>query len=100
MNKAAHCFLATIGGNTVPSLYTLPDGSRDRTIESLKPVLNVVCTITAKFKRDLEGSDFLHWGEGEVYIHEDRIAHKGALSRGPITASISRPNGSRTRKIF
>jgi len=38
---------------------------------------------TAEFKRDLEGSDFLHWGEGEVYIHEDRIAHKGVLSPGP-----------------
>ncbi len=35
------------------------------------------------FKRDLKGSDFLHWGEGEVRVMRDKIAHAGRLSPGP-----------------
>ncbi len=38
---------------------------------------------TGEFRRDLEDSDFLHWGEGTVYIHEDRVALRGALAPGP-----------------
>ncbi|MEL6979271.1 MAG: DM13 domain-containing protein [Pseudomonadota bacterium] len=37
----------------------------------------------AEFTRDLEGSDFLHWGEGEILISREMIAHRGALSPGP-----------------
>ena len=36
-----------------------------------------------RFARDLEGSDLLHWGTGEVRIAPDRIAHLGRLSPGP-----------------
>lgn len=35
------------------------------------------------FRRDLKGSDFLHWGEGEVSVARDRIAHVGRLAPGP-----------------
>jgi hypothetical protein len=37
----------------------------------------------ATFRRDLKGSDFLHWGEGEVAVGARRIAHSGRLSPGP-----------------
>ena len=36
-----------------------------------------------RFERDLKGSDFLHWGEGEVRVMQDRIAHLGSLAPGP-----------------
>jgi hypothetical protein len=36
-----------------------------------------------RFARDLKGSDFLHWGEGEVRIAADRIAFEGKLAPGP-----------------
>lgn len=36
-----------------------------------------------EFTRDLNGSDLLHWGEGEVSVSRDHIAHKGRLSPGP-----------------
>lgn len=36
-----------------------------------------------RFVRDLKGSDFLHWGEGEVRIAPDRIAFEGKLAPGP-----------------
>lgn len=35
------------------------------------------------FNRSLPGSDFLHWGEGEVHVLPDRIAHIGRLAPGP-----------------
>ena len=38
---------------------------------------------TTEFVRDLADSDFLHWGEGTVYLHDDRVALDGALSPGP-----------------
>ena len=32
---------------------------------------------------NLEGSDLLHWGEGEIRVSRDRIAHIGRLAPGP-----------------
>lgn len=40
-------------------------------------------TFTATFTRDLAGSDFLHWGEGEISVGPRQIVHRGALSPGP-----------------
>lgn len=37
----------------------------------------------ASFTRDLKGSDFLHWGEGDISITPTKIAHEGALAPGP-----------------
>jgi len=37
----------------------------------------------ATFSRDLEGSDFLHWGEGSVSITPTQVVHEGSLSPGP-----------------
>ena len=36
-----------------------------------------------RFERNLKGSDFLHWGEGEVRVLADRVAHEGRLAPGP-----------------
>ena len=38
---------------------------------------------SAEFTRDLEGSDFLHWGEGTVSLTGQDIVHQGKLSPGP-----------------
>jgi hypothetical protein len=35
------------------------------------------------FRRDLKGSDFLHWGEGKVAIGRDKVAFTGQLAPGP-----------------
>lgn len=40
-------------------------------------------TFSAAFTRDLEGSDFLHWGEGTVSLTDQEIVHQGKLSPGP-----------------
>ena len=36
-----------------------------------------------RFERNLKGSDFLHWGEGEVRLLPGKIAHEGRLAPGP-----------------
>jgi hypothetical protein len=38
---------------------------------------------TAEFRRDLEGSDLLHWGEGTVSVGRQNIAFVGKLAPGP-----------------
>ena len=36
-----------------------------------------------RFERNLKGSDFLHWGDGEVRLAPDRISFEGRLAPGP-----------------
>ncbi|MBT8435656.1 MAG: DM13 domain-containing protein [Gammaproteobacteria bacterium] len=38
---------------------------------------------TARFRKDLPGSDFLHWGEGTISISAKQIGFKGSLAPGP-----------------
>jgi len=38
---------------------------------------------SAQFRRDLKGSDFLHWGEGTVSISPRAIALMGRVAPGP-----------------
>jgi len=38
---------------------------------------------TGRFKRDLKGSDFLHWGEGTVSVSREAIALMGKVAPGP-----------------
>jgi hypothetical protein len=37
----------------------------------------------ADFRRELRGSDFLHWGEGTVSVLATQISHQGRLAPGP-----------------
>ena len=36
-----------------------------------------------EFIRELSGSDFLHWGEGKIFIGKDFIALDGRIAPGP-----------------
>lgn len=53
-----------------PDASTLAEMSKDATYK-------------AEFKRDLPGSDFLHWGEGSVSLGNGKIVHQGKLAPGP-----------------
>lgn len=37
----------------------------------------------AQFRRDLKGSDFLHWGEGSISVGAKAISFAGKLAPGP-----------------
>ena len=38
---------------------------------------------SAQFTRDLPGSDFLHWGEGDVSISAKQVSFMGSMAPGP-----------------
>lgn len=38
---------------------------------------------TGEFRRDLEDSDALHWGEGEVFVGRKTISLQGEIAPGP-----------------
>ncbi len=40
-------------------------------------------TFTGEFRRDLQDSDALHYGEGTLYVGPDSIAFEGRLAPGP-----------------
>ncbi|KJF94050.1 phenylalanine--tRNA ligase [Photobacterium angustum] len=45
--------------------------------------LSTQAQYSAEFKRDLAGSDFLHWGKGKVSISPTKITLMGKLAPGP-----------------
>lgn len=40
-------------------------------------------TYAATFRKDLPGSDALHWGEGTISVTPRKIVHQGSLAPGP-----------------
>ena len=42
-----------------------------------------VASYTARFRRDLKGSDMMHWGEGELAVGPRAISLMGQLAPGP-----------------
>lgn len=38
---------------------------------------------STEFKRELKGSDFLHWGDGRLSLSKTQAVFEGALSPGP-----------------
>lgn len=38
---------------------------------------------SGQFQRDLKGSDFLHWGDGNVFIGKKFISLEGSIAPGP-----------------
>ncbi|MEO0343243.1 MAG: DM13 domain-containing protein [Pseudomonadota bacterium] len=54
----------------------------------------------AEFTRDLEDSDFAHWGEGQVSLTETQIVHMGKLSPGPDFYAYLMPSFVETKAGF
>jgi hypothetical protein len=82
-------------------IYTLPILTAPRA-----PDAAVLQTITAetlyagRLARNLKGSDLLHWGEGEVRVSRDRIAHIGRLAPGPAYKLYLAPRFVDTTEAF
>jgi len=54
----------------------------------------------AMFRRDLPGSDALHWGEGTLYLNRDRVTLKGDVSPGPDYRLYLAPSYAETEEGF
>jgi hypothetical protein len=67
-----------LGVYFLPILIT-PEGPSDSDIRALA----TDAKFNGTFRRDLPGSDFLHWGEGAVSVGPKVIALMGRVSPGP-----------------
>lgn len=77
-----HCAVAAFG--FAAGIYTLPilvapPAPTNQEIEQVSSQ----ALFSGQFTRDREGSDALHWGEGEIYINSDSVSFMGKLSPGP-----------------
>ena len=75
---------AALGAGFVLGIYMLPiliapEGPGSQEVQSAADNSE----FTAEFRRDLEDSDALHWGEGTLYVGPDSIALDGRLAPGP-----------------
>ena len=50
--------------------------------------------------RNLKGNDLFHWGEGEVRVSRNRIAHIGRLAPGPDYKLYLAPRFVDTKEAF
>jgi hypothetical protein len=60
-------------------ILTAPESPSDDVVQSAAETAR----FTGEFRRDLEDSDALHWGEGTLYVSHDAIAFEGNLAPGP-----------------
>ena len=78
----SHLIFAAIGfalGIYALPILTAPSAPSKTEMETA----TAQATFTGEFKRDLAGSDFLHWGEGTVSIGERFISLDGKIAAGP-----------------
>lgn len=75
--------LALLGGAAL-GIYLLPilaapEGPRATDLQ----VAAAQARYTGEFRRDLKGSDALHWGEGRLTVSSGAVAMQGRLAPGP-----------------
>ena len=78
----SHLVFAAIGfalGIYALPILTAPSAPSKAEIETA----TAQATFKGEFKRDLAGSDFLHWGEGTISIGEQFISLDGKIAAGP-----------------
>ena len=68
-----------LGGLYALPILMAPESPRVETIDQLKRS----ASYTGEFTRDRTDSDFLHWGEGAVYLNSEQITFTGKLAPGP-----------------
>lgn len=67
-----------LGIYLLPTLIAPPAPS----VETLEEIAEAA-VYQAEFKRELAGSDFLHWGQGRVSLTAEAISLEGKLAPGP-----------------
>ena len=78
----SHCAAAAIGfaaGIYLLPIITAPEAPSAGAVSALADNAEY----TAEFRRDLKGSDGLHWGEGQLFVGRDSISLMGKLAPGP-----------------
>ncbi len=80
--SATHLIMLAVGfaaGIYALPILTAPDAPSSEAVSAVA----AEAAFTAEFQRDLEDSDALHWGEGQVFVGSNAISHRGRLAPGP-----------------
>ncbi|WP_420588609.1 DM13 domain-containing protein [Bacterioplanoides sp.] len=65
-------------------IYALPILIAPKSPDNLEMMQKITHTeFIGEFQRDLQDSDFLHWGEGKLRVGDGFIAFEGELAPGP-----------------
>lgn len=95
---ATHLAMLAIG--FAIGIYTLPILTAPRTPDTALQNLDSETLYVGRLVRNLKGSDLLHWGEGEVRISRNQIAHIGRLAPGPDYKLYLAPRFVDTKEAF
>jgi hypothetical protein len=79
---ATHVAMLGLGfllGNYLLPILTAPASPEQAVLQATE----ATALFKGRFDRKLKGSDFVHWGEGELRVAPDTIAHQGRLAPGP-----------------
>ncbi len=79
ISHAAALALGFAAGIYVLPILTAPSSPSTAEVNEIV----AAAVFSGHFRRDLAGSDALHWGEGRVHIAADHIALEGQLAPGP-----------------
>jgi hypothetical protein len=96
---ASHLLVGMLGfavGIYVLPILVAPSAPSSSEIDSVA----TAARYTAEFRRDLEGSDFLHWGEGVVSVSPRSVTFKGSLAPGPDYKLYLTPEFVETKEAF
>lgn len=79
---ATHAVVAALGfgaGIYVLPILTAPPAPAESEINAITSE----SMFSGMFRRDLDGSDMFHWGEGTISVSEKAISFRGKLAPGP-----------------
>jgi len=77
-------------------VLTAPPGPSRVEMESAA----AMARFTGRFRRDLEGSDVLHWGEGQLFVSDGAVSLAGRIAPGPDYRLYLSPEFVETAEAF
>jgi hypothetical protein len=95
----SHTVIAIVGfaaGIYVLPILVAPEPPAPAELQSLE----AAARFTGRFRRDLPGSDFLHWGEGVVAVGDTSVSLRGKLAPGPDYKAYLSPEYVETEAEF
>lgn len=96
---ASHLVMLALG--FAGGIYTLPILTAPRSPDTTAfQIIAAESLFAGRLVRNLEGSDLLHWGKGEVQVSRNQIAHIGRLAPGPDYKLFLAPRFVDTKEDF
>ncbi len=96
---ASHLSVAVLGflaGIFALPILMAPEAPQSEAVASVQ----AKAAYTGEFRRDLQDSDFLHWGEGMVSVGPEFVALMGRLAPGPAYRLYLSPEFVETETSF